>query len=71
LQLFPEKSLKFRIVEEILPEPLAGADRNPDAVFSSTKKAILRHLKISAISPNQLLEILDARFGNIGIFSEA
>jgi acetyl-CoA carboxylase carboxyl transferase subunit alpha len=71
LQLSPEILLKFGIVEEILPEPLGGAHRNPDAVFASTKEAILRHLKaLKKFSQKQLLEKRYARFRSIGIFSE-
>ncbi|MDR1590840.1 MAG: acetyl-CoA carboxylase carboxyltransferase subunit alpha [Puniceicoccales bacterium] len=71
LQLSPEILLKFGIVEEILPEPLGGAHRNPNAVFASTKEAILRHLKIlKKFSPKQLLEKRYTRFRHIGAFSE-
>ncbi|MDR2372363.1 MAG: acetyl-CoA carboxylase carboxyltransferase subunit alpha [Puniceicoccales bacterium] len=71
LQLSPENLLKFGIVEEILPEPLGGAHRNSDAVFASTKEAILRHLKaLKKFSPKQLLEKRYARFRHVGIFSE-
>ncbi|MDR1906697.1 MAG: acetyl-CoA carboxylase carboxyltransferase subunit alpha [Puniceicoccales bacterium] len=71
LQLSPENLLKLGIVEEILPEPLGGAHRNPDAVFASIKEAILRHLKVlKKFSPKQLLEKRYTRFRNIGIFSE-
>jgi acetyl-CoA carboxylase carboxyl transferase subunit alpha len=71
LQLSPENLLKFGIVEEILPEPLGGAHRNPDAVFASTKEAVIRHLKaLKKFSPKQLLEKRYARFRSIGVFSE-
>jgi acetyl-CoA carboxylase carboxyl transferase subunit alpha len=71
LQLSPENLLKLGIIEEILPEPLGGAHRDPNAVFASTKEAILRHLKsLKKLSTKQLLEKRHARFRNIGIFSE-
>jgi acetyl-CoA carboxylase carboxyl transferase subunit alpha len=71
LQLSPENLIKFGIVEEIIPEPLGGAHRNPNVVFMSTKDSILRHLKVlKKLSPKQLLEKRYARFRNIGIFSE-
>ncbi|MDR3317530.1 MAG: acetyl-CoA carboxylase carboxyltransferase subunit alpha [Puniceicoccales bacterium] len=71
LQLSPKNLIKFGIVEEIIPEPLGGAHRNPNVTFLSTKEAILRHLKIlKKLSPKQLLEKRYNRFRNIGIFTE-
>ncbi|MDR2200759.1 MAG: acetyl-CoA carboxylase carboxyltransferase subunit alpha [Puniceicoccales bacterium] len=71
LQLSPEKLIQFGIVEEIIPEPLGGAHRNPKAVFASTQEAILRHLKIlKKLSPKQLQEKRYNRFRKIGIFAE-
>jgi acetyl-CoA carboxylase carboxyl transferase subunit alpha len=72
LQLSSENLLKFGIVEEVIPEPFGGAHRNPNAIFLSTKDAILRHLKVlKKLSPKQLLEKRYARFRNIGIFAES
>ncbi|MDR1435581.1 MAG: acetyl-CoA carboxylase carboxyltransferase subunit alpha [Puniceicoccales bacterium] len=71
LQLSPENLIKLGIAEEIIPEPLGGAHRNPNVVFMSTKDSILRHLKVlKKLSPKQLLEKRYDRFRSIGIFSE-
>jgi acetyl-CoA carboxylase carboxyl transferase subunit alpha len=71
LQLSPQNLIKWGIVEEIIPEPLGGAHRNPHITFLSTKEAILRHLRtLKKLSPKQLLEKRYSRFRNIGNFSE-
>ncbi|UPA28328.1 MAG: acetyl-CoA carboxylase carboxyltransferase subunit alpha [Verrucomicrobiota bacterium] len=71
LQLSPQNLLQFGIVEEIIPEPLGGAHRNPDFVFEATKETLLRHLKsLKKLSEKQLLEKRYQRFRSIGIFSE-
>jgi acetyl-CoA carboxylase carboxyl transferase subunit alpha len=71
LQLAPKNLLKWGIVEEIIPEPLGGAHRDPSITLLSTKAAILRHLKVlQKLSLKQLLDKRYARFRGIGIFSE-
>lgn len=71
LLLSSENLLKLHIVEEVLPEPLGGAHRDPASVFACTKAALLRHLKsLQKLSPKQLLEKRYERFRKIGIFSE-
>ena len=37
--------IKFGVVDEIVPEPLGGANRDPEAVAASLKKVILKHIK--------------------------
>ncbi|MDR1303523.1 MAG: acetyl-CoA carboxylase carboxyltransferase subunit alpha [Puniceicoccales bacterium] len=71
LQLSPQNLIQWGIAEEIIPEPLGGAHRNPSVTFLSTKEAILRHLRaLKKLSPKQLLEKRYARFRNIGIFTQ-
>ena len=71
LQLSPETLLKFGIIEEVIPEPLGGAHRDPEAVFASTKEALLRHLKVlKKFSPKQLIDKRYERFRKIGVFTE-
>ncbi|MFA5089028.1 MAG: acetyl-CoA carboxylase carboxyltransferase subunit alpha [Candidatus Omnitrophota bacterium] len=70
LKLTAEDLLKFGIIDEIVPEPLGGAHRNPDEVAESLKGVILKHLKeLSALSKDDLLESRYKRFRKIGEFS--
>ena len=34
----------FNVIDEIIPEPLGGAHRNPDLVYDNLRKAIRKHL---------------------------
>ena len=71
LQLSANNLIKFGIAEEIIPEPLGGAHRNPEAVFMSVKEAIVRHLKeLKKLSSKQLLEKRYQRYRKIGLFNE-
>lgn len=71
LQLSSENLVKFKIAEEIIPEPLGGAHRNYNSVILSVKDAILRHLKkLKKLSAKSLIEHRYKRFRNIGIFDE-
>lgn len=71
LKLTAPHLLKFGIVEEEIPEPLGGAHRNPSAVATDLKKAILKHIKqLSALSKRDLLENRYQKFRKIGEFVE-
>ena len=71
LQLSSENLIKFKIAEEIIPEPLGGAHRNYNTVILSVKDALLRHLKkLKKLSPKAIREHRYKRFRNIGIFDE-
>ncbi len=67
LKLTAEHLLKFGVVDEIIPEPLGGAHRDPETVASSLKKAILKHIKeLSSFSREELLQHRYQKFRKIG-----
>src|SRR5205807_9060316 len=39
-----QELLRFGIIDEIVPEPLGGAHRNPAAAAATLRDALLRHL---------------------------
>ena len=64
--------LKFKLVDEVLEEPLGGAHREPAAAVASLKKAISKHLlKLTALATPQLIERRRQRLLNYGVFREA
>ncbi len=70
LKLTGEDLLKFGIVDEIIPEPPGGAQRDPESVAVHLKKAILKYLKeLSDFSDKDLLENRYEKFRKIGAFT--
>lgn len=62
---------EFGIVDEVIPEPLGGAHRDPEAVASAMKEAILRHLgEIEHLPPDELVRTRHERYRRIGSFTE-
>jgi len=68
LKLTSSDLLKFKIIEESIPEPLGGAHRNPQQMAETLKEAILRHLKeLNAKSKDKLLKERYEKFRSIGV----
>lgn len=63
---------KFGLVDEVLPEPLGGAHRNPGEASEVIRNAILKNLEeLDALSIDQLLENRQRRLASFGQFKEA
>ena len=72
LKLNGEHLIKFGVVDEIIPEPLGGAHRNPEEVAADLKKAILKNLKeLSSLSKKELLDSRYKKFRSIGEFAKS
>lgn len=62
----------FGLVDEVLPEPLGGAHRGPDAVAEVIRNALLKNLKdLDALSVDEVLENRQRRLASFGEFKEA
>jgi acetyl-CoA carboxylase carboxyl transferase subunit alpha len=66
-QIRARSSLKFKIVDEIVPEPLGGAHRNHRAAAENLKAVLLRHLaELKQMPFDELLERRYQKFRAIG-----
>lgn len=62
---------EFGLVDEVLPEPLGGAHRNPKAMAEVVRNALLNSLdELTALSIEQLLEHRQQRLASFGQFKE-
>src|SRR6478609_1036091 len=67
MKLTAQDQLALGVVDRIVPEPLGGAQRDPDAAIGSLKGAILEELDgCSKLSANKLREQRRAKFLAIG-----
>ena len=72
LKLNSEHLLKFKVADEIIPEPLGGAHHDPLTVAQNLKKTLLKYIKeLSPIPARQLLEDRYNKYRAIGEFVEA
>ena len=71
LKLTAKHALEFGLVDEVLPEPVGGAHRDPAAAASALKEAIIRGLSaLQTQSPDALTAGRYARFRNMGRWEE-
>ncbi|MBT8089743.1 MAG: acetyl-CoA carboxylase carboxyltransferase subunit alpha [Gammaproteobacteria bacterium] len=63
---------EFGLVDEVLPEPLGGAHRNPREMAEVIRNAVLKNLEeLGGLSIEQLLEQRQRRLASFGQFKEA
>ncbi|MDD5115642.1 MAG: acetyl-CoA carboxylase carboxyltransferase subunit alpha [Candidatus Omnitrophica bacterium] len=68
LKLTGPDLLKMGIIDEIIPEPLGGAHRDPARIAQSVKEAILRNLKeLESFEPDELLKLRYKKFRGMGV----
>lgn len=69
LQLTAPDLKKQGIIDEIVPEPLGGAHRNPEQAARVLKEVILQELKqLARIKPEKLLERRIEKFSAMGVW---
>jgi acetyl-CoA carboxylase carboxyl transferase subunit alpha len=62
---------RLRIIDGVLPEPIGGAHRDPDAVAAELKRAVAQHLPpLLALTPPQLVERRLRKFRVMGVFHD-
>jgi acetyl-CoA carboxylase carboxyl transferase subunit alpha len=59
------------LVDEIVPEPLGGAHRDPEAMAETLKNALLSALaEFKSVPKDQLVERRRQRLAGIGVYKE-
>ncbi len=62
----------FGLIDEVLPEPLGSAHRDPEAMVQSLQNALISHLRdLEALDTHELLRRRANRFQSLGKFKEA
>jgi acetyl-CoA carboxylase carboxyl transferase subunit alpha len=71
LKLTAQDLLGFKIIDGIIPEPLGGAHRDPEAMAKKISEFILTAIEeLKTKSPGKLIEERYRRFRKIGSFKE-
>jgi len=68
LKLTGPDLLKMGIIDEVIPEPLGGAHREPAKIARNVKEAIIRNFKeLESLDKDELLKLRYEKFRGIGI----
>lgn len=71
LHLSAEDNLKLGTIDEVLPEPLGGAHKNPQAVFKTVREKILQDLPpLLALDPEKLYHQRLEKYSKMGKWIE-
>jgi len=69
LRITSQDALELGVIDEIIPEPLGGAHRNPEQTARSLKDAVLRHLgELATVPAVELAAQRYERFRQMGSF---
>ncbi len=70
LKLTAKDLLELGVVDEIIPEPLGGAQKDYDTTAAAVKRSILKHLeKLLSLKTSELLEARYQKFRKMGVIS--
>ncbi len=68
LKLTAQDLLKMGIIDQIIPEPMGGAHRDPEKMGQSLKEALNKNLKeLMALDKEDLLKLRYKKFRSIGV----
>jgi acetyl-CoA carboxylase carboxyl transferase subunit alpha len=71
LKLTAESAKKLGVVDEILPEPLGGAHRDPATTAATIRKALLKHLtSLQKLKTDKLLAQRWEKLRGLGVWEE-
>jgi acetyl-CoA carboxylase carboxyl transferase subunit alpha len=72
LGLTAETLKRLNLIDEIVPEPMGGAHRNPEEMAATLKGYLLKELsRLGQASPDELLEARYEKFRRMGVFEES
>ena len=70
LKLTAQDLIELGLIDDVIPEPLGGAHRDPSKAAAAIKEAAKGYLKeLSALSPEDLIESRYEKYRKIGAFS--
>ncbi len=63
--------LRFKIIDEIIPEPVGGAHQDPEAAGESLRAILVKHVnELRKIRPEKLVKRRADKYGAMGVFAE-
>jgi acetyl-CoA carboxylase carboxyl transferase subunit alpha len=71
LRLTAQDLLKFKVIDEIIPEPLGGSHRDPSVTAEKIVETVMKALEeVKTRAPSKLVEDRYKRLRRIGVFEE-
>lgn len=71
LKLTAQDLSQFRIIDEIVPEPVGGAHMDFDTTAKNIKEALLKHVQqLLEIPPEELISLRIQKYRNMGVHKE-
>jgi acetyl-CoA carboxylase carboxyl transferase subunit alpha len=71
LKLTAEDMLKNKLIDGIIKEPLGGAHRNPEEMFSIVKNEIIKHIdNLKGTEPEKLIQRRINKFSKMGYYKD-
>ena len=72
LKLTATDLLQFKVIDEIIAEPLGGAHQDPDAAGEALREALIRHVtELRKLRPEKLVRRRAEKYAGMGVFTEA
>jgi acetyl-CoA carboxylase carboxyl transferase subunit alpha len=72
LRLTPGDLLQFKVIDEIIPEPLGGAHQNPEAAGEALRDGLIRHVtELRKTRPEKLVRRRAEKYAGMGVYTEA
>jgi acetyl-CoA carboxylase carboxyl transferase subunit alpha len=72
LKLTAQDLLRFKLVDEVIPEPMGGAHLDPDASGEALREALIRHVnELRKVRPEKLVRRRAEKYAAMGAYSEA
>ena len=72
LKLTAEDLFRFKLVDEIISEPMGGAHLDPDAAGEALREALIRHInELRKVRPEKLVRRRAEKYAAMGAYTEA
>lgn len=71
LKLTASDLLRFKVIDEIIPEPLGGAHQDPEAAGETLRTTLARHVsELRKVRPDKLVRRRAEKYAAMGVFAE-